>query len=367
MAAMGNTGINTGSTVYEPLLVRLREQIQTGRVGPGEYLGSEYDMVRQTGLSRVSVRRAIGHLVKEGLVERRAGKGLFVRAADRATRTIQIVVPDLTWDRCVKTVRGIKAAAQRQGIFCQIHDAHDNLDMDIDMIRRLPERHSDGAIIIGLHERKFTPVLYELHANNYPFVLIDQQLEDLDIPTVLADNYGGGYHVGLELMQRGHFRIGFIGMFRPHTGRARMEGLRDAINDAGFSFDRSLAIDIEGEEDVSDWRKRQYRYTQDLLKRKDRPTAVFIQSDATAMVSYRAIKDLGMKIPDDVAIVGFDDDPASQWLDPPLATVSQQAELIGKTAVDLVRRRLENPEGPAEHKVIETVWVPRESAGKVNL
>jgi DNA-binding LacI/PurR family transcriptional regulator len=320
-------------------------------------------MVRKTGLSRVSVRRAIGQLINEGLLERRPGKGVFVRETHVATRMIQLVVPDLTWDRCVKTVRGVKTAAHKHGTLCQIYDAHDNLDMDIEMIRKLPDSPADGAIIIALHEPKFAQVMYELHVRNYPFVLVDQRIRDLDIPSVVADNYGGGYKIGQELIKLGHRRIGYVGILRPHTGRERFEGMRDAVLDAGLPFERSLIMDIEDVENVSDWRERQYNYTRRLLSRPDRPTAIFFMSDSPSMIGYRAIKDLGLRIPEDVSVVGFDDDTASQWVDPPLSTISQQAEHIGKTALETLLKRISNPDDPVEHQVIPTVWIPRASIG----
>ncbi len=362
---MENTGIKTGKSVYDPLVSRIRKTIEAGKVGPGQLLGSEYDMARETGLSRVSVRRAIGRLVKEGLLERRPGRGVFVREAHVATRMIQIIVPDLKWDRCVKTVQGIKSAAGKYGAFCQIYDAHDNLDMDIEIIRRLPETRADGAIIIALHEPKFAQVMYELHVRNYPFVLVDQRIRDLDIPSVVADNYGGGYKIGQELIKLGHRRIGYVGMLRPHTGRERSEGMRDAVLDAGLPFDRSLIMDIEDVENVSDWRERLYKYTQRLLSRPDRPTAVLFMADNPAMIGYRAVKDLGLRIPEDVSVVGFDDDAAGQWVDPSLSTVSQQPDHIGKTALETLLKRISNPDDPVEHQVIPTIWIPRASIGPV--
>jgi DNA-binding LacI/PurR family transcriptional regulator len=323
----------TGSPVSQPLIESIRKSVKSGQTRPGQFVGSEYDMAREHGLSRSSVRSAIGRLVDEGLVERRPGKGVFVRAPHVATRMVQIIVPDLKWDRCVKTVQGIKAAAGKSGASCQIYDAHDSLDMDIEIIRNLPETHADGSVIIALHEWKFAQVMYELHTQKYPFVLV------------------------------GHRRIGYVGMLRPHTGRERVEGMRDAVLDAGLPFDRSMIMDIEDVENVSDWRERQYKYTQRLLSRPDRPTAVFIMSDSPAMISYRAIKDLGLRIPQDVSVVGFDDDTAGQWMDPPISTVSQQPDLIGKTAVEVLLKRIADPDGPAEHREIPTVWIPRGSIG----
>jgi len=251
----------------------------------------------------------------------------------------------------------------------QIYDAHDSMDTDIEIIRNLPRSAADGAIIVAFHHRGFAGVLYELHREGYPFVLVDMRLADADVPSVVADNYGGGYRVGQELVRRGHRRIGYIGTLNAHTIRERLDGLRDAVNDAGLPFDRSLAVDLldaDGEKITGDWRERVCQRTRELLRRDDRPSAVFFSCDSQAMVGYRAIKELGLRIPKDLSVVGFDGDEAGEWLDPGLTTVSQQAERMGSEAVAMLTKRLarRNGSGEAAHRVVETVWVERESVAR---
>ncbi|NLX07826.1 MAG: substrate-binding domain-containing protein [Phycisphaerae bacterium] len=355
--------------MYWPLVERLRGRIREGELGPGQMVGSETGMATQTGLSRKSVRRAVEQLIGEGLVERRPGKGVFVREPRTSTRQVQIVVPSVTWDRCARIVQGAKRAGQEDGVCFQIYDAHDSMDTDIEIIRNLPRSAADGAIIVAFHHRGFAGVLYELHREGYPFVLVDMRLADADVPSVVADNYGGGYRVGQELVRRGHRRIGYIGTLNAHTIRERLDGLRDAVNDAGLPFDRSLAVDLldaDGEKITGDWRERVCQRTRELLRRDDRPSAVFFSCDSQAMVGYRAIKELGLRIPKDLSVVGFDGDEAGEWLDPGLTTVSQQAERMGSEAVAMLTKRLarRNGSGEAAHRVVETVWVERESVAR---
>ena len=217
--------------------------------------------------------------------------------------------------------KGAQVIGAERGLHTQVYDAHGQLDLDVEMLRRLPNGPTDGAIIISLHHRKFTEVLVELKATGYPFVLVDQRLHDVEVPTVEIDNYGGGYLVGQKLAELGHRRVGFLGPMNLQVIRDRMDGFRDATLDAGLLFDRSLIVDLGGE-GVADWLNIRLRATQEavtaLLSRPDRPTAVFDGSGDIPPFIYRAVKQLGLRIPEDVSVVSFDDSAKfSQFLEPP--------------------------------------------------
>lgn len=360
---------NGKATVYDALLTRIRRSISTGALKPGALIGSEYELARESGISRVSVRRATEALLREGLVERRPGKGLFVREENRSTRTVQILVPDLGFDQCVQIVRGAQLVGMERGIRVQVYDAHSLLDFDIETLRQLPSTTFDGAIIVSWHHPEFAESLFELKRKDYPFVLVDEKLHDMQVPSVLTDNYGGGYAAGKATAEMGHVRIAFIGDLNADTVRARLDGIRDAINDAGVPFDRSRVIGLSGPLN-SDWPTVIDGATRKAMDRPDRPTAILFSNDQTAAHGAMALRRLGCSIPQQVSIVGFDDNPLCQLIDPPLSTVRQPSMEMGKAAMEMLlelfnRRR--NGAPPAlksamvPHVVLPTTWVPRKS------
>src|SRR5689334_10156645 len=125
------------TTVYEPLAKKLRHDIRRGKFGPGSMLGTEIEFARQEGISRPSVRLAIDSLVEEGLVERRAGKGVFVRKPSAAALTVELIVPHLAgfW---IDVAEGAQSVARQRGCKTQIFNARGDLQADLDAVRRLP-------------------------------------------------------------------------------------------------------------------------------------------------------------------------------------------------------------------------------------
>lgn len=361
--------MNTGSVtspVYQPLIDRIRGLVERGETAPGTLIGTERAMTRETGLSRKSVRLAIEQLIGDGLVERRPGIGVFTRALHTYTRQIQLVVPSLAIKQSIQILCGALAVAGQRGVHMQIYEMHGVSAADTQFIRALSATQADGAIIQSAHHEKLTDALFHLKTAGYPFVLVDEEFSGGDIPCVLADNYGGGYSVGQALARLGHQRIAFLGGLRAaDTVRSRLDGLRDAVLDAGIHFDRSLVMDISGCPG-EEFYAAIHRLTGELMDRPNPPTALFCSNDLEAAIACRELRRLGRRIPDDLSVVGFDDDVVCDLLDPTLASVRQPTFEMGQTAMKLLLDLL----GPGQGKRaapkprvqhLPTVWVPRES------
>lgn len=363
---MDDTCINTRTTVYDDLLTRLRESIRNGARKAGEFVGTEQELCREHGISRVSVRRATEQLIREGLIERRPGKGLFVREPDRSARLIQVVVPDLSFKQCVQIARGAQLLAAERGFQVQVSDAHNRMDTDIAVLRQLPDMAAEGALILSWHHPRFTEAMLDLKRQNYPFVLVDEHPRDIEIDSVTADNHAGGLMVGNALIDLGHRRIGFVGNIIADTVRARLEGLRDAMGDRGLPFDRTLVADL-AVQPQEDWAERIEFCTQRLLARADRPTAIFYSDDQVAAEGYRVIREAGLRIPEDISVVGFDDSPLCRWLNPTLATVRQPSIEMGRAAMAMLLERLAMPSHApmreARQVTLPVQWIARSSIG----
>jgi DNA-binding LacI/PurR family transcriptional regulator len=348
---------------------RLRQTIKRGDLPPGALVGTEFAFSQEWGLARNTVRRGIEVLVGEGLLERRPGKGLFVRGPEAATRTVQVVVPTLAWSHQVKIARGAQDAGRERGVQILVYDAHGRMEADLDVIRRLPDSAIDGAIIVSLHHRRFSEVLFELKAAGYPFVLVDQRLHELEVPTVAENYYDGGYLAGKHLAELGHRRVAFLGPLNLQIIVERLNGFRDAMLDAGVLFDRSLVVDLGGES-VTEWMNERLEQVEDLLlplfKRPDRPTAVFDGSGDIAPFIYRAAQRAGLRIPDDLSVVSFDESPICSFLQPSLARIRHNWEEIGQAALELLLRKMTPAErrssrSDCEHRIIPVGWEAGES------
>ncbi|HEV7297990.1 MAG TPA: GntR family transcriptional regulator [Tepidisphaeraceae bacterium] len=361
-----STGIEAPSSVYEALAERLRKSIRRGDFQPGQLLGSEHELARQQSISRMTVRRASEILVSEGLIERRPGRGLYVCSGSVGTTLVQVVAGNLEWEPSLQVSRGVQQVARQRGIQVQLYDAHGDELLDLEMLRRLPGGMAKGAVIVSLHGPRFNEAVYELRSKRFPFVLADQRLHDIEVPSVTADNYAGGYDVGKLLLGNGHRRIAFVGDLVASTVRDRLSGLRDAIADAGVAFDRSLVVDLLADKDrLGDWSAHIEKAVSDLMSRPTPPTAVFFSCDGVARPGLRAMLRMGIRVPHDVSIVGFDDDPIAEWLQPGLTTVRQPFAQMGEAAIDLLCKLIADPNAKVEHHTLPVQLVERGSVGPV--
>lgn len=357
-----DTGTHTGPSAYAMLAEKIRMAIRDGTYRPGQLIGSEHGLAREESISRMTVRRASELLINEGLLERRPGKGLYVRARHVETRVVQVVAGNLHWEPSVQAARGVQSLAKTHNIEVQLYDAHGDMDLDLEMLRRLPDGRAQGAVIVSLHNSAFNEAVYQLKARGFPFVLVDQRLRDIDVSSVLADNYAGGYQVGQELVRLGHRNIAFIGDLVAATVQDRLNGLRDAMADAGLPLPRTHVQDLLTVSDrMGDWSGQIDQCVRALMNGPSRPTAIFCSCDGVARPAYRTLAAMGISVPGDVSIVGFDDDPIAEWVSPPLTTVRQPFHEMGRVAIELLCRQMDHPEQPAEHQVLPVELIRRGS------
>jgi len=359
-----DTGTDTRATLYKSVAEDLRKQIGEGDYRPGQLIGSEHELARARTISRMTVRRASELLINEGLIERRAGKGLFVKASQIATREIQVIAGNLAWEPCLKVSQGVRTVGRPLGIRARLYDAQGDAELDLEMIRQLPSSDVCGAIIISFHSRALNESIYQLKTAGFPFVLVDQRLQDIDVDSVMADNYSGGLQAAQLLLRHGHRRIAFLGDLAAGTTQDRLTGMRDAIGDAGIAFDRSLVAELPRDTDrLGDWSANVELRTNEIMSRPHPPTALFCSCDAVARSAYRALSAMGLSIPGDVSVIGFDDDPLAEWLAPALSTIRQPFLEMGGVAIEQLCKRMSDKSAPAEQRVLPVQLVERGSIG----
>ncbi|GAB5491171.1 MAG: LacI family DNA-binding transcriptional regulator [Phototrophicaceae bacterium] len=191
----------------------------------------------------------------------------------------------------------------------------------------------DGLIINADYVR--SDLVDQLLRANMPFVQIGRPNTDVGIHYVDADNIGGGKLATQHLIKLGHNRIGQVATAKNAAGIDRDLGYKLALAEYGIPLDENLIVFADFSESQA------YQVTQDLLKQ--RPTAIFVQSDWMAIGVIRAIQDAGLRIPEDIAIVSFDDLPIATRDKPHLSTIRQPITATGIGAVETLIRIIKNP------------------------
>ena len=178
-----------------------------------------------------------------------------------------------------------------------------------------------------------------------PVVAVDPHTGPSTLPSVHSDNLAGAITATEHLLELGHRRIGFLAG-RPdlESARQREQGYRQALADAGIAVDPNLIRVGDYELEMSQEPARQ------LLTLDDRPTAVFAANDLSAMQTMHVARTLGLDVPGDVSVVGFDNIPESALIEPPLTTIDQSIQEMGRRAVELLIDVIDGATGPARSR-----------------
>lgn len=213
-------------------------------------------------------------------------------------------------------------------------------------LSRLSGTLIDGAILV-------TPTVVEVH-DGVPVVAIDPHAGPFGLPTVDSDNLAGAVAGTEHLLELGHRRIAFLGG-RPdlESSRLREEGFRSAMARAGVPIDPALVR-------VGGYRRESAdRPAHELLELPDRPTAVFAANDLMAIATLEAAAELGVAVPDELSVVGFDDVPEAASTTPPLTTVAQPIQQMGSEALALLVELMAGRDVPVQHLRLPTRLVRR--------
>jgi len=224
-------------------------------------------------------------------------------------------------------VRGMEEVLVPAGVRLVLSTMHRNQQFVQDWHARLAQHAPAGAIFLTADDGLAFDRLGKL---GIPFVVIDDNVPmELDILSIGANNWRSGLIATEHLLSLGHRKVAMITGWPSHRDtKGRIAGYRTALETAGLPVDPSYLID-------SDYSMEQgYTHTHVLLDLPDPPTALIAACDAQALGVYRALYERGLRIPDDISVIGFDDIPTAQWMAPPLTTIRQPLHDIGRVAAE---------------------------------
>ena len=335
----------------------LRRRIKESALKPGAMIGTEVNLAAESGLSRMTVRRAVQELVDEGLVERRAGRGIFVSEARFTTaRSIRVLVGNLLWAPAVRVAQAVQDEAQKAGREASVFDARGDLATFISELETLPDSGFAGAVVMSQHDAAFNRGLARLVAADFPFVVVDQTLSDLPGASVASDNRAGGRLAAGAFLAAGHRRIAFLGDLAADTTSSRAQGVADAC--AEELVPPPAMFGIPGQR-FGDWEPAIRARVAEMLASAAPPTGLVCSCDAVARIAMRALASAGLAIPRDMSVTGFDDDPIAEWTTPALTTIRQDFSEMGRRAFRALSSLLEG--APPRHEAVPVSLVERGS------
>ncbi len=297
------------------------------------------DSERVSPETRKRVEDAISEL---GYVPSRLARGL----SRQRTGTLAVIVPDVANPFFTAVVRAAEEVARRADYHVILCDTRADLSAERDVIEELIAHRVEGMVIAPVSDRSATH-LRRLAEFGVPFVLIDRTIPGVDCDVVLGDSSGGARQLVDHLVSLGHRRIGFIVESDDvSTARDRRRGYEAALTAAGIAFDPALVA--QAAPDPSGGSAGMTR----LLELEDRPTAVFTVNNLVALGAIEAVRAAGLEVPDDVALVCFDDIEYASRLYPFLTAMEQPAQTFGTLGTQLLLERIEGRGPERRHEIV---------------
>lgn len=366
---------------YQAVFDELRKEITSGQYRDGQKLPSEADLVKRFGASRITVGRAVRDLRQEGLVERRAGSGTYVRTPRPDQHapgglSFGLLIPDLGRTEIFEPIcQGMVEAPQASGhaLLWGQSTARETGPLQQEQAwqncQQYIARQVSGVFFAPVDSAPHDPagpgdqvnqrIVAAFEKARIPVVLLDRDVvryphrSHLDL--VGIDNWRAGFLAAEHLLQLGSRRIVFLTTPQrsASTVDERIAGYREGLFTQGIAFDADLVQRIPADDVAGITR----------LMETLRPDAFLCVNDRTAGLLMHSLLGLGLRIPGDIRIVGMDDIPYATLLPVPLTTVHQPCREIGMAAMSLMLERVSRPEMPSRHVVLDCPLIIRQSCG----
>jgi LacI family transcriptional regulator len=293
------------------------------------------------------VRQAI-----DQLSYRRDVNAATLRRLGRKTQTIGLVLEDVSNPFSSTLHRGVEDAARERGVLVFAGSCDEDPDRERDLIGSFRERRVDGIIVVpASHDHGY---LYEERRAGTALVFVDRRASHLDADSVVSDNRGGATLAVRHLLDRGHRRIGFLSdLLSISTAEERLRGYVQAMEAAAVGADDALIrADVRDPDAAA-------RAVDEMLALPEPPTAFFTGQNLLTIGGVRALRRAGLER--EIALIGFDDVPLADMLDPAISVVAQDPQALGRAAADQLFRRLDGDTAPAVQQVLPVTLIARGS------
>lgn len=310
-----------------------------------------YEFVKPT--TRAKVLEAAEKL---GYVPNQQARSL----AGGRSNLIGVLVPGIDNGYVSELMRGIDEELAKSGYNLILYTTRRQEGRESTFAASIMNGAADGLLLVA--PTTFSHYLPLLRNHRFPHVMIDQSDMSGESAFVDATNWQGAYDATQYLIKLGHQNIGFIsGLAGVGSAADRQRGYQAALADHGLPLNPHLIVRGDYVE------KGGYAAAQRLLELPERPTAIFAANDLSAFGAMEAITQHGLRIPEDISVIGFDNIPQTALVYPKLTTIHQPLEQMGQVAVKMLLEQLDNPEQAPRHVTLATQLVIRDSCRAINL
>lgn len=278
------------------------------------------------------------------------------RLRTQSRDVIGVIISDIQNPHFTSIIRGIEDTAYLNQMNLVLCNSDEDSIKFRTYLRVMQAESVAGLIVVPTHADQEREALESIKRNGIPIILLDREIEGFEVDAVRIDHRLGAYQAVSHLIRLGRQRIGII-YNDVSTGWQRYAGYTDALNEAGIPID----LDLVKTSDHT--RESSYDRTRDLMRLSSPPDALFTSFNMVTLGALHVLHELHIDVPQDVALVGFDDMPWADELFSPLTAVAQPTYELGQTAARLLLERLNAPDSPFQTAVLPTQLIVRQSCG----
>ncbi|MBN1427820.1 MAG: LacI family DNA-binding transcriptional regulator [Anaerolineae bacterium] len=325
------------------------------------------DIARESGVSYSTVSRVINNFehikpeTRERVMDAMTRLGYVANQHARSlvggrSQVIGLLIHAFDSSYIGQIIQGIDEAVAEAHYDLMLYTTHRRKIRESSFVVSLARGLADGLLLVL--PRDIEAYLDTLGQQGFPFVLIDYAATSSDVPSVNAANQQGAYDATLYLAKIGHRRIGFItGDMVADSAQERLMGYKQALAGSGIAFEAELVFQGDF------YQSKGFEGANSLLSLDNPPTAIFASNDMIAFGVYEAVRNRGLRTPEDVSVVGFDDIPQAAQVHPSLTTVRQPLQEMGRIATQMLLRWIEEDlDEPLGYTQLATELIVRDSA-----
>ena len=359
--------------LYQVILDDLKEKIETGYYAPEAQLPTEVELAEQYGVSRITSKRALIELERDGMIYRKRGSGSYVKPREEpepvrqdeirsAGPIISMILPYMATSE-LEYIKGAADYLDSKGYYLSIHNSNWSKEKEKELLVRLPRSGINGIILYPLSTISNVETVNALSSNGYPLVTVDQYFDKLNVSSVVSDNYSGGYMTASRLIELGHERIAFVSSISIEyrsSVRDRYLGYCQAMKDHRIAIDPELVY-TDFYRDVNDSNAREFYQSMLASLLAKRATAIQAEHDLLAADLLKNALESGIGVPSELSIFGFDNHEISGHVEVPLTTVAQNFYHLSRKAAELIVDIIENRNTGHQMIKIPVTMIERQS------
>lgn len=317
-----------------------KEKIENGEMLPGEKLPTEYKVVEKFSVSRHTVRQAFIELEKEGYAHKEKGRGSFCsnihKNKSERPKMVMVITTYLSDYIFPHIIRGIESVLSQNGYDVLLFTTNNKKEKEAEQLNKLLNYNVVGAIIeptASATKNINSDCYLKLNKRGIPYVMINAVYENMESSYVIMDDEKVGYLLCKHLLDNGHKRIAGIFKEDDLQGKNRRKGYERALIEYGLEIGKYPIGSFKTFEE----KFYPYAFTKNLLRQEDRPSAIVCYNDKIALKVINAIRDLGLKIPENIAVVGCDNDETiASIIDGGITTIDHPKVELGRKAAEVL-------------------------------